>query len=89
MAERVDKITAAVPLGGFGGIRLKPAGLEIQSVPYRHVEADAQRERQPVRLYLLGHGLYGLQIGPDCECVLARHFGVSRVRHRRKEPNPA
>ena len=88
MAERIDKVTAAVPLLRLVGIDRELHLVEEQQLPAGHRHADAEREGKLVLRDLRRHRLQRAQIGEDRIRVLAGHLGEMRIGHRRVEMRP-
>src|ERR1700751_6105106 len=82
-------IGAAVPFRRLVSIGLEFARCKIELVPTNHSLALIERERQLVRMYLVVGGFQGIQIRADLNYVLARHFRVIGVGHRRIEMDAA
>ena len=85
MAQTFDKIGAAIPFGGFRGVRLEFAALEIERVPDRHSLTNVERERQLVGNDGVANRLHRIEVSANGERVALGHLGVVRIGHRRVE----
>ena len=80
MAQAVDDVGAAVPLGRLAGSVLeRRGGAEEQQVPAGDREAEVQRERQPVGRRVVVHRRDRLQIGQHGVGVGAADVGELRI----------
>ena len=85
MAEALDKIGAAVPFAGLGGIRLELARGKIQRAPAEDQRAIVVGKTKIVRAVGGSHRTDRHQVGEDRVAVLARDLRVRAEWHRRVE----
>ena len=80
VAQAVDQVVAAIPLGGLRSVNLDGRGVMKQAVPQRHQRANVVRKSQSrLRRDGLDRRLRH-QVGVQRRQVFIRRFGIRRVR---------
>jgi hypothetical protein len=85
MAERLDQVSASIPLRAPAGYGREPLRAEEQHAPRQHVEADIEREAQLVGVIGLFDRRQTAEIGPERHEIVVADPGEGIERHRRVE----